>query len=424
MLVLGRVRVLDWVWEPRLREDLGNNAGADGATTFTDGEAHLRFHRDRVDQFHRDAHVVARHHHFLLQLDGAGDVGGAEIELRAVALEERRVAAAFFLVQDIDFGLELGVGRDAARLAQYLAALEVFLLRAAQQDADVVARAPFVQQLAEHLDARHHGLGGCANTDDLDFLANLHDAAFDAARGDRAATGDGEHVFHRQQERLVDFALRLRDEGVKGVVQLLNLGNPLRLAGNRLGRRTADDRGFVAGKAVLGQQVTNFHFDEVEQLGVVDEVAFVQPDHDLRHVDLFGQQDVLAGLRHRAVGRRNHQDRAVHLRGTRDHVLDVVRMPRAIHVGVMAVLGAVFDVRGRDRENLGRVATTLTLGRLGDLVVGNVRAPAPVRTDLGQRRGGSRLAVIDVANSANVDVGLNAIKLFLGHFSLVLEDSG
>ena len=35
--------------------------------------------------------VVARHHHLgtFRQLDGAGDVGGAEVELRTVVVEER-----------------------------------------------------------------------------------------------------------------------------------------------------------------------------------------------------------------------------------------------------------------------------------------------------------------------------------------------
>jgi hypothetical protein len=45
------------------------------------------------------------------------------------------------------------------------------------------------------------------------------------------------------------------------------------------------------------------------------------------HADLAGEQDVLARLRHRAVGRGDHEDRAVHLRGARDHVLDVVGVP-------------------------------------------------------------------------------------------------
>ena len=53
------------------------------------------------------------------------------------------------------------------------------------------------------------------------------------------------------------------------------------------------------------------------------------------HADLAGEQDVLAGLRHRAVGGRDDQDRAVHLGGAGDHVLDVVGVARAVDVGVV-----------------------------------------------------------------------------------------
>ena len=86
-------------------------------------------------------------------LHDAGHVGGAEVELRAVVVEERRVTAALFLLQDVDLGLELLVRRDRARLGQHLAALDVLALDAAEQRADVVARLALVEQLAEHLDA-------------------------------------------------------------------------------------------------------------------------------------------------------------------------------------------------------------------------------------------------------------------------------
>src|SRR3546814_4235377 len=46
---------------------------------------------------------------------------------------------------------------------------------------------------------------------------------------------------------------------------------------------------------------------QLEQLGVVDHVGLVQEHHDVRHADLARQQDVLAGLRHRAVSGRAHQ---------------------------------------------------------------------------------------------------------------------
>ena len=45
--------------------------------------------------------VVARHDHLgaLREVDDAGHVGGAEVELRPVAVEERRVAATLLLGQ-------------------------------------------------------------------------------------------------------------------------------------------------------------------------------------------------------------------------------------------------------------------------------------------------------------------------------------
>jgi hypothetical protein len=126
---------------------------------------------------------------------------------------------------------------------------------------------------------------------------------------------------------LSTLADRLGDEGVQGVVELLDLRDPLGLAGDRVDRRAADDRGVVAVGAVLGEELADLELDEVEELGVLDEVALVEEDDDLRHVHLAGQEDVLAGLRHRAVDGRHHEDRAVHLRGARDHVLHVVGVP-------------------------------------------------------------------------------------------------
>ena len=65
--------------------------------------------------------------------------GGAEVELRTIAIEERRVTAAFFLRQDVDLALELLVRGHATRLAENLATLDVLTLRATEQAADVVA---------------------------------------------------------------------------------------------------------------------------------------------------------------------------------------------------------------------------------------------------------------------------------------------
>src|SRR5204863_6826309 len=88
-------------------------------------------------------------------------------------------------------------------------------LGTAEQRTDVVAGLALVEQLAEHFDAGDDGLLGIAQTDDLDFLADLDYAAFDTARHHGATARDREHVFHRHQERLVDRTLRLRTELVE-----------------------------------------------------------------------------------------------------------------------------------------------------------------------------------------------------------------
>ena len=110
---------------------------------------------------------------------------------------------------------------------------------------------------------------------------------------------------------------------------------------------------------------------------------------------------MLTRLRHRAVGRRDHEDRAVHLRRTRDHALHVVGVPGAVDVRVVATLGLVLDVRDGDRDT-----ALLLLGRLVDVVERELRVQRRVLVvqDLRDRRRQRRLAVVDVTDGADGDV--------------------
>src|SRR5690606_637181 len=65
-----------------LLEDLGHDAGADGAATFANRELESIFAGDRVDQLHFDLDVVAGHDHFhtLGEDDVTRDVRGPEVE--------------------------------------------------------------------------------------------------------------------------------------------------------------------------------------------------------------------------------------------------------------------------------------------------------------------------------------------------------
>jgi hypothetical protein len=70
---------------------------------------------------------------------------------------------------------------------------------------------------------------------------------------------------------------------------------------------------------------------------------------------------VLTGLGHLTIRRGDDNDGAVHVGSTCNHVLDVIGVTRAVDVRVVAVVGRVLDVGGRNSD------TTLSLfGRLVD----------------------------------------------------------
>src|SRR3954469_20597838 len=86
-----------------LLDDLGDDARAHGTATLADGEPEALVHGDRLDELDLHLHVVTGHDHLdaLGQMGAARHVGRAEVELRAVAREERRVAAALLLLQHV-----------------------------------------------------------------------------------------------------------------------------------------------------------------------------------------------------------------------------------------------------------------------------------------------------------------------------------
>ena len=253
---------------------------------------------------------------------------------------------------------------------------------------DVVAGAALVEDLLEHLDAGDDDLAGGLDADDLDLVGDLDDAALDAPGGDGAPALDAEDVLDGHQERLVD--RRARGSGcsestasISSWIGRVGRDRPGRRAASRaFSARAPDDRRVVAREVVLGQELADLELDEVEELGVVDRVDLVEEDDDVRHLDLAGQQDVLAGLGHRAVGRGDDEDRAVHLGGAGDHVLDVVGVARAVDVGVVAGVGLVLDVGDGDGD-----APLALLGRVVDRVEGAVLGRALQGEVLGDRRG-------------------------------------
>ena len=133
-------------------------------------------------------------------------------------------------------------------------------------------------------------------------------------------------------------------------------------------------------------------------------------DDDRRDLHLPGQQDVFPGLGHWSVGGGYHEYRAVHLRGAGDHVFDVVGVARAVDVGVVAVLGFVLDVGDRDGNAAGpflrRVVDAAEVAEVGVAFLGE---------NLGDGGGQGGFAVVDMADGADVDVGLGTVEGLFCH---------
>ena len=325
------------------------------------------------------------------------------------------MTAAFFLGQDVNLASELGVRMDGTGLSQNLASLNVLLVDTTQQSADVVAGFCEVQQLVEHLDVGNDG-GQLilAQANDFNRLVLLDDTTLHTTGSNGATARDGEHVLNGHQEGLVSLTVRsgnivvnsihqLLDASILGSVGILGLGNQSIQSG------TLDDRSFLV-EVVGGQGLTDFHLNQLQQLSVVNLIALVQEHNDSGHADLTSQQQVLLGLSHGAVGSSDNQDSAVHLSSTGDHVLDIVSMTRAVNVSIVTLVGLILNVSGVNRD------TTSLL--LGSLIDGSVVLEISVTLQgqvLGDSCGQSGLAVVNVANGANVDMGLISLKLLLSH---------
>ena len=120
---------------------------------------------------------------------------------------------------------------------------------------------------------------------------------------------------------------------------------------------------------------------------------------------------MLPRLRHGPVGGRHHHDGAIHLRRPRDHVLDVIRVPRAIHVRVVPLGGLVLDVRHGNGDAAGLFFRRVIDGiEAPELDLGVVLAQ---HLRDGRRQGG--LAVIDVPDRPDIHVRLAAVEFFLCH---------
>src|SRR6478752_864441 len=119
-----------------------------------------------------------------------------------------------------------------------------------------------------------------------------------------------------------------------------------------------------------------------------------------------------SGSPSRAVSSGNHEDCAVHLSSTGDHVLDVVSVTGGVYVCVVALFGLVLNVGDVD----GNAALTLFGSRVNRREVTLlVESRVLVVQHLGNGGRQRRLTVVNVTNGTDVNVRLSPLELCLCH---------
>ena len=398
-----------------LFEDLCNGTCTYGVATFTDCELKTFFHCDWVDQFYGHGDVVTRHYHFYAfwQSDGTGYVGGTEVELWTIAIEEWFMTATFFFRQDVYLGFELGVWGDGVWMCQYLTTFDFFLIYTTEQYADVVPCFCMVEDLTEHFYAGADGLlDFWLDTYDLQFVADFQLATFYTTGCYGTTTGDGENVFDWHQEWLIDVTGWGWDVFVDGLHQFFDAFCPWTgWVLQCLISGATDDWDVIAWIFIFAEEFADFHFNEVEEFFVVDEVALVHEYDDVRNAYLTSEQDVFAGLWHWTVSCRYNEDCTVHLSSTGDHVLNIVGVPWAVYVCIVTGVGFIFNVRGVD----GNTAFSF-FWRLVDIFELGAGCFTFEGKYCGDSCGGGGFTMVNVTDGTDVYVWFSTLESFFCHF--------
>ncbi len=225
-------------------------------------------------------------------------------------------------------GIEGAGGLEAAGGREDLAAAELVAVDAGEVDGGAGAGECLGGLLAVGLEAAD--AGGGATGDCFEGVTDVEAAVEEGAGDDGAEAGHGEDA--------VDAEAGAADVagGGGGVEGGVEGGAEVIEAGVRDG---GDSNDGGAGEAGGGEQEADFFFDEVEPVGVVDEVGLGEGDDAVADVEEVEDLEVLAGLGHDAFIGGDDEEGEVDGAGAGEHVADEADVAGDVDDGDVAAGG-------------------------------------------------------------------------------------
>src|SRR5690625_5138877 len=315
------------------------------------------------------------------------------------------MTSTLILAQYINLALKTLVRGNRAGLAKNHTALKLLLVDTTKKNSSIITSLTLIQQTTEHLNTGHNTAhGSLNNTYNLNLIVQLNHTTLNTTRGYRTTTGNRKHILNRHQKWLVHITLRSRNHPIQNGLLILCITL------KSIQRTTLDHRNVIPVKLIHAQQLTNLQLNKLQKLLIIHQIHLVHKNNNLRNTHLTGKKNVLTRLRHRTIGRGNHQNRTVHLGSTGNHVLYIVSVTRSIHMGIVTLIGFIFHVGTGNRN------TTLFLFRS----IVNLRKIARYTAIiLSHYRSNSRccgcLAVIHVTYRTDIHMRLGTLKCLFCH---------
>jgi hypothetical protein len=173
---------------------------------------------------------------------------------------------------------------------------------------------------------------------------------------------------------------------------------------------TLDNGNIITREFILTEELAHLHLDELKELLVVDLVSLIKENYKSGDSNLTSKEDVLTSLRHWAISCGDYENTAIHLGSSGDHVFHVVSVTWAVNVSIVTIFGLILNVSRGDRD------TTLFLLRSGvDFIISLCFTTLSLSEDSSDSSGEGGFTVVNVTDSADVDVRLVPFELFFSH---------